>query len=134
MNEYLYIDIFTRIEYLRANVRPVANSRVLRGLRNALSHNRLDKTTKQQGPEYNAKEAIPACKTAHITPQYSLFHGVEQTVSHRHKGIFANHFRKLSCADKIPRRRDDAESTILQASECSRISISRKIFVKIFYF
>ena len=68
MNEYLYIDIFTRIEYLRADVRPVANSRVLRGLRNTLSHNTLDKTTKQQGPEYNAKEAIPACKTSHITP------------------------------------------------------------------
>ena len=68
MNEYLYIDIFTRIEYLRADVRPVANSRVLRGLRNTLSHNRLDKTTKQQGQECSAKEAFPACKTAHITP------------------------------------------------------------------
>ena len=61
-NEYLYGVNFTRIKYLRATTCPAANTRVLRGLRKALSYNGLRNKAFQRHCNRFAKEPLSECE------------------------------------------------------------------------
>lgn len=61
-NEYLYGVNFTRIKYLWATACPAANTRVLRGLRKALSYNGLRNKAFQRHCYCVAKEPISECE------------------------------------------------------------------------
>lgn len=61
-NEYLYGVNFTRIKYLWATACPAANTRVLKGLRKALSHNGLRNRAFQWHCNRFAKEPLSECE------------------------------------------------------------------------
>lgn len=65
-NEYSYGVNFTRIKYLWATACPGANTRVLRGLRKALSYNGLRNKAFQRHCNRFAKEPLLGCEMAFI--------------------------------------------------------------------
>ena len=68
VDEYLYIVNFTRIEYLRTEVHPDANTRVLSTLRKCLSVSCLHNFVKSHCPYGAAIEPISAPDMHHIMP------------------------------------------------------------------
>ena len=67
-DEYLYIVNFTRIEYLRTEVHPDANTRILNTLYKSLSVNNLHNSKKLHRPYGTEIEPISGSDMHHIMP------------------------------------------------------------------
>lgn len=117
----------------RAMASAGANTQVLSGSANRLSHSALCFSALRKRFSGNAKEPFLGRRRAFSALSYRLFCGAVRAFLRHGKGSSAPENAPRALIRRSSRRQKEAESTVRQATCRLPVSISRFCFVNIFY-